>query len=454
MGGRRLKKKRWLPVLAVALIGLLLPVGIVAGLLYFRWIDNDYKSIEIAVDGINDSGKESGIEITDEDISSGVETNSSTAFDDTVVEHENLETSSSVLQSYDEVERILENMTLYEKVCQMFIVTPEQLTGTGHVIAAGETTRLCLTDTPVGGIIYMQQNLQNPEQTKAMLSNVQKYATEIEGMPLFLCIDEEGGRVSRIGGEGTFGIDNVSPMAEMASGRDVHEAGQYIGTYLLNLGFNIDFAPVCDVLTNPRNQVIGNRSFGSNADVVKDYAREFSDGLHECGILSTYKHFPGHGATKDDTHKGFAYTDKTLDELLKNELIPFADAENAGADMVMVSHISVPAILGNDIPCSLSYYMVTEVLKNNLGYSGIVITDAMNMGAIVNIYSGEDAVVMAIKAGNDMILAPKDLKSAVNILVDEVEAGEISEEQIDFSVKKIISSKLRMGEIRGGIVIK
>lgn len=341
-----------------------------------------------------------------------------------------------------EAEKILNNMTLYEKVCQMFIVTPEQLTGVGQVTASGPATRNSLGRIPVGGIIYLQPNLQNPKQTRTMLSNIQEYAEEIEGIPLFLCVDEEGGRVSRIGGNASFGIERTLPMANISSVEEAHDAGAFIGSYLADLGFNVDFAPVCDVLTNPANQVIGNRSFGSDAETVNSYAREFSNGLHEYGILSTYKHFPGHGATAEDTHKGFAYTDKSLEELLKAELVPFADAENSGADMVMVSHISVPKILGEDIPCSLSYYMVTEVLKESLGYNGLVITDAMNMGAITDAYNKNEAVIMAVKAGNDMILTPMDLESAVNAVVEEVNTNEIDEDRIDDSVRRIILRKL------------
>ena len=246
-----------------------------------------------------------------------------------------------------------------------------------------------------------------------------------------MCVDEEGGRVLRIGGNEAFGIKKALPMADITSKAEAHTAGSYIGSYLSDLGFNVDLAPVCDVLTNPDNQVIGNRSFGSDADIVRDYAREFSNGLREHGILSTYKHFPGHGATADD-------------ELLENELIPFADADNAGADMVMVSHISVPKILGEDSPCSLSYFMVTEVLKQRLGYSGLVVTDAMNMGAITDTYEADEAVVMAIKAGNDLILAPENLESAINEVMEKVNLNEIDEEQINSSVKRIILKKLSL----------
>ena len=444
MGRRIVKRKQWKPIVIALLAAVIFPVGVV-GLIYFDWVESGRESESIVVEEIEDSGAgiktEPQYDATPLEEAVGLSKETSKA----VTEIDDGEKDSAESQPIDDLaEQILERMTLYEKICQMFIVTPEQLTGVSQVTASGETTKRCLSETPVSGIIYLQPNLQNYEQTKAMLFNVQEIAMEVEGIPLFLCVDEEGGRVLRIGGNEAFGIKKALPMADITSKAEAHTAGSYIGSYLSDLGFNVDLAPVCDVLTNPDNQVIGNRSFGSDADIVRDYAREFSNGLREHGILSTYKHFPGHGATADDTHEGFAYTDKSLDELLENELIPFADADNAGADMVMVSHISVPKILGEDSPCSLSYFMVTEVLKQRLGYSGLVVTDAMNMGAITDTYEADEAVVMAIKAGNDLILAPENLESAINEVMEKVNLNEIDEEQINSSVKRIILKKLSL----------
>ncbi len=341
-------------------------------------------------------------------------------------------------------EAILSEMTLEEKVYQMMILRPEQLTGVERVTAAGDTTRESLKKYPVGGIIYFAENLMDPEQTKEMLKNTQEYAMDIEGLPLFLCVDEEGGRVARIGKNPAFGTDTVPPMKQIASKEEAHEAGSTIGKYLKDLGFNVDFAPDSDVLTNPDNEVIGNRSFGSDAEMVKEYSRAYSDGLHENGILSTYKHFPGHGATTGDTHEGFAYTDKTLDELKDAELVPFADAQEAGADMIMVSHISVPKILDDNTPCSISHHMITDILKEEMGYEGIIVTDSMNMGAITEKNSAVDAALMAIEAGNDLLLAPNSFESLPDKLAAEIDKGSITEARIDESVRKIIIKKLSL----------
>ena len=156
------------------------------------------------------------------------------------------------------------------------------------------------------------------------------------------------------------------------------------------------------------------------------------------------KHFPGQGATAGDSHDGAVSTDKSLDDLLANELVPFQQAVNNGASFVMVGHISAPAVTGDDTPASLSSVMVTDVLRNQLGFHGVVITDAMNMGAVTGTYSSADAAVTAIQAGVDMILMPQDYETAYNGLLQAVQDGTITEERIDESVERIVKVKLQM----------
>lgn len=348
------------------------------------------------------------------------------------------------VQNETQTEELLASMSMEQKIYQMFIVTPEALTDGANVTTADETMHIGLATRPIGGLVYFSGNLINPKQTQDMLQQTQQYAMDIEGVPLFLCVDEEGGKVARIGNKRGFDVPKVGPMGNVKSKKDAYEAGNKIGTYLSELGFNLDFAPDADVLTNQNNSVIGNRSFGRDAGMVLCYASAYADGLHDNGILSTFKHFPGHGATKSDTHEGFAYTDKTYEELLQAELIPFAGAEAAGVDFVMVSHISVPNVTGDDMPCSLSYKMVTEILRGDLGYEGIIVTDAMNMGAIAGKYASDEAAVMAINAGVDMILMPKDFNQAVEGVQSAVECGMIRKERIDESVRRILKVKYAM----------
>ena len=344
----------------------------------------------------------------------------------------------------DAVNEILDKMTLEEKVFQMFIVTPEMLTGAQNVTEAGAVTEESLVKCPVGGLIYMSPNLLDREQTIKMLKRTQEYSYETEELPLFLCIDEEGGKVQRIAGKDSFGIKSIKPMKNVESADEAYEIGAEIGAYLSELGFNVDFAPDADVLTNQDNSVIGSRSFGDDPSRVTEYASAYSRGLKSKGVLSTFKHFPGHGATTDDTHKGFAYTDKNLEELRKRELVPFASAQAEGVDFVMVSHISVPGILGDNTPCTMSKQMITGVLREELGYEGMIITDAMNMAAITGNYDGVQAVVEAVKAGADLVLMPGDMRASADAIVKAVNSGDIDISAIDDSVKKIIRKKLEL----------
>lgn len=360
------------------------------------------------------------------------------------------EEPSTELTLEEKVQAKLSSMTLEEKIYQMMIVMPEQLTGEGTVTSAGAEVKDAIRKYPVGGIIYFPGNLLNPSQTRAMIANTKQYGMEVNGLPLFMCIDEEGGRVARIGNNPVFGVKTFSNMWYIGSAAGASTAGSTIGAYLKQYGFNVDFAPNADVLTNPQaiadveNHVIGERSFGSDPVVVKKRALAFAQGLKSQGILATYKHFPGHGATVGDTHEGFAYTDKTLEELMESELVPFKSAAANNIDFVMVGHISVPKVVGDNTPSTLSYKLVTEVLKKQLGYNGLIVTDSLIMQAVTKVYSGEQIAVMAVKAGNDILLMPKDLSVAVNAIKEAVKSEEISENRINESVKKILRVKMSM----------
>ena len=294
----------------------------------------------------------------------------------------------------------------------------------------------------MGGLVYFSKNLKNPAQTKKMLQKTMEFSYEIEGMPLFICIDEEGGRVARVGNNPAFGVPKVGAMEKITNEEEAYAVGETIGAYLSQLGFNFDFAPDADVLTNQDNTVIGDRSFGRDPEAVTQMAAAVSDGLHSQGVLSTFKHFPGHGATREDTHEGFAYTEKTYEELLKCELKPFMAAGEKGIDAVMAAHIFVPSITGDEIPCSLSEKMLTDILREDLGFEGLIITDALNMGAITKKYSSAQAAVMAFEAGADMLLMPQDFVQAAEGILFAVQKGEISEERVDASLRRIIKAKL------------
>ena len=350
----------------------------------------------------------------------------------------------------EQAAQLVSQMTLEDKIAQMFVITPNALTGyASGVTAAGDTTKEAYQSRPVGGIVYMADNLTDPEQTTTMLSNMQEIARERTGLPVFLCVDEEGGSVARIAGNDAFGVTNVGNMSDIGASGDVqnaYNAGSTIGSYLAALGFNVDFAPVADVLTNPDNQVIGQRSFGSDAQKVAGMVTSELQGLSAAGVYGTVKHFPGHGGTSGDSHDGAVSTDKTLEELMAEELVPFQSAVDGGVNFVMVGHISAPNVTGDNAPATLSKVLITDVLRGQMGYNGIVITDAMNMEAVAGFYNSDKAAVLAVTAGADMILMPADYNTAYTGILNAVNDRTITEERINESVTRIVKAKLAMGQ--------
>lgn len=334
--------------------------------------------------------------------------------------------------------------SLEEQVAQLFVIRPESLTGVDTVTQASDVTKNALSQYPVGGIIYFSKNIETPDQTSQMLTNTKQYCQELGIETPFLTVDEEGGLVSRIANNENFNVETFSSMWDIGQTQDTNQAanvGNVIGSYLKELGFNMDMAPDADVLSNSENEVIGTRSFSSDPNVESEMVQAEVSALKAQGIIPVIKHFPGHGGTLGDTHEGYAYTDKTLDELMADELIPFKNAIDNGIDVIMAAHISVPNVIGDNTPTTLSSYMITDVLRGQLGYDGLVITDGMEMGAIVNSYDSATAAVMAIQAGCDMILMPEDFVSAYNGIIDAVNNGTLSNDRIAQSVKRILKVK-------------
>lgn len=330
-------------------------------------------------------------------------------------------------------------MSLENKVAGLFMVTPEALTGVDTVIQAGDTTKQKLSEYPVGGLVYFSKNIKSADQLKEMLDTTRN--TMI--YPVFLAVDEEGGSVSRVAGAGL--ADDVGDMSEIGSTCDpekAKEAGTTIGTYLSQFGFNVDFAPVADVVS-AENAVIGNRSFGSDPNVVGTMVAAEVQGLQESGVSACLKHFPGIGDTTTDTHDEKAVSEKTLEDMQQTDLPAFQSGIDAGADFVMVSHMSLPNVIGDDTPCSLSGAVINDLLRNQLGYNGIVITDALDMSAITDSYSSAEAAVKAIEAGADMLLMPENFEEAYQGVLDAVQNGTISEDRINESLKRIYRVKYR-----------
>ncbi len=341
---------------------------------------------------------------------------------------------------------LLNRMTLEEKVYQLFFVTPEQLTGASVVTAAGNTTKECIQKYPVGGVIYFSQNIKTREQTSTMLKNLQSYAK----IPVFTGVDEEGGTVSRIGRNASMAttkFPNMMTIGNSGNPEKAYEVGYTIGSECSALGFNLDFAPVADIFSNPENRVIGDRSFGANAELVSEMVASCVAGFNDTDMLCTLKHFPGHGNTLTDSHYGAAATNKTLEELENEEFLPFKAGIKAGADFVMVGHILTPNITDSVTPAVLSKEMIS-LLRDELQFEGVIITDAMNMAAITDYYSSSEAAVKAIQAGVDMVLIPADFPSAVSGVFDALNRGELTEAMIDEHVNRILKAKIDNGLIK------
>lgn len=347
-----------------------------------------------------------------------------------------------------QAQAILDGMSTEEKIYQLFIVRPEALNNTGTVTQADEVLIQSLTDMPVGGIILFSQNIQNPEQCSGLIAACQE-AAEI---PLFVAVDEEGGEVSRLASNPAMGMTQFPSMKEVGQSRDPEQAYQVgftIGQEIRALGFNLDLAPVADVDTNPNNPVIGDRAFSEDPQIAADLVAACTWGFYDAQVISCLKHFPGHGDTAADTHHGYAESSKTLAQLEATELLPFSAGIGAGAPMVMAAHIACPQVTGSDTPASLSAIMIQQILRTEMGFSGVVITDAMDMGAITEKYPDGEAAVLALEAGCDMILMPQDLTSAVQAMETAVDTGRISVDRLNESVLRILTLKLEYGLVKG-----
>ncbi|MBQ9564623.1 MAG: hypothetical protein IJU98_03445 [Synergistaceae bacterium] len=352
--------------------------------------------------------------------------------------------------SFSEAENALRSMTLEQKIGQLFIIRPDALDvalaldEVNDSEAAGvkkltPAMRETLRRYPAGGFALFRKNISGPNQLKRFTADLRAACAP---SPI-LAIDEEGGKIARIANHKSFNVpkfESMEAIGRTENPRRAREVGATIGKYLREYGFNLDFAPVADVNTNPENLVIGNRAFGSEPERVSEMVGAYLDGLHAGGVAGSVKHFPGHGDTRDDPHEDAVTSPKTWDELLRAELIPFRENLDK-ADSVMVAHITLPNVAGDNQPATLSREIVTEKLRGELGYDGVVITDALMMGAIKKRYSSAEAAVLAFEAGNDILLMPWDYREAFDGILQAVRSGRITEARLDESVRRILRLK-------------
>ena len=334
------------------------------------------------------------------------------------------------------VDERIAQMTLEDKVAGLFVVRPEAITGVGTVIQAGDGTRQALEEHAVGGLIYFSENIQSEEQLKEMLANTAQYAK----YPLFIAVDEEGGSVSRIGASIGLKTDSAGDIGATGNPENAYQAGVTSGTSLAGLGFNVDFAPVAD-LANVEGSIMAGRSYGSDVSVVSSFVTSMVRGLQEQNVSACLKHFPGIGSATQDTHEGMATTDRTEEQFWAEELAVFQAGIDGGADMVMVSHMAAPALTGDNNPSIFSKVLVTDILREQMGFQGVVITDALDMAAISEYYAADEASIMAILAGCDMLLMPEDYEKAYQGVLEAVRNGNIDEERINDSLRRIYRIK-------------
>lgn len=354
-----------------------------------------------------------------------------------------------------EIDRMLNSMTLREKIGQLFCVRPDALMVSSTHTSANENGLKIMDDGmrtqvekyPVGGFIFFSQNIKNPQQVQTLMQDL----SSITRIPPLFSVDEEGGSVARFANSSAYDIDNTGNMRKIGRTNDpdnARQAGEYIGSYLRELGFHLDFAPVADVNTNPNNTVIGNRAFGSDPQAAAQMVAAAVEGFHAAGVGCTLKHFPGHGDTHGDTHKGNVSADKTWEEMLACEIIPFRAGIEAGADAVMVAHIHTPNATTDQMPASLSRQMTTGYLRDELGFNGLIITDSLAMGAISDVYpESDEACMAAFYAGADMLLMPRNLTKAFDMMVWAVEENILPISRVEESVRRILLFKQKYGLI-------
>lgn len=330
---------------------------------------------------------------------------------------------------------IISEMTLEQKIAQQFILG---FNGTTYNQSLAQYQQL-----NIGGVILFSRNIENEMQVTQLNNSIKANNKYI---PMFIAVDQEGGRVNRFPSN----IPNIEPAYQISKAGNpqyAYDKGEYIGRKLKQLGFNVDFAPSLDIWSNQSNKVIGDRSFGTSYNEVIRYAMPFNRGINDQFIITSGKHFPGHGDTLEDSHDSLPVSNMDKQRLMENELKPFEAAIKDDIDMIMVSHILFPQI-DDKRPSSMSKIMVTNMLKNNLHYKGVIITDDLAMGAIVNHYSREQALLNSLNAGQTMLLIGSDIGDIsyqIEFIKAQVKAGNIDEKIIDENVQKILKLKQKYG---------
>lgn len=342
------------------------------------------------------------------------------------------ETANQKLDEY--IDTIIAGMTLEEKVYGLIITSPEQLTGVSTATQAGSGTQTAITEKPVGGLVYYRRNMESSDQLKEMLNNTISYSK----YPIFLAVNEGGDSASSVQNS-AIEVPAVKEPGEVTEASEAYALGSTIGTYLADLGFNVNFAPTADILWTS-GAAVEDYCFGGDSAMNGEFVQEYVTGLEEKGISATLKTFPGTGNLTESTVDGTVSTDKTREDYASDFAV-FKAGIDAGADFVMVSHIVASELSGGMDPCSMSSTVVTNILRGELGFEGVIITEPMNGKAITEYYQPGEAAVAALKAGCDMILLPENLEEAYQGILAGVQDGSVAEARINDSLKRVLRVK-------------
>ena len=423
---------------------------------------NSSDTATTGTDEIHTSQENTGNNMTGDNAGS---TSDNGVTDNSVSDNNGTDAAVTTVSTDEKIDEIISRMSTEQKLAQMMVVALRS--GSSNATELTGAYEEFLGRYDFGGVILFGANIVDAEQTVNLIRGCQTAAINSEmGIPMLMCVDQEGGLVNRV----SFGTTGSGNMALAATGNTslTEECADTFGQEISALGFNMDFAPVSDVNNNPSNPVIGTRSFSDDPAIVAEHVTAFIRGLERNNVATALKHFPGHGNVGEDSHTHLPLSELTSDELKECELIPFQAGIDAGAEMIMTAHIQYPNIEQNTyiskmdgntvyLPATLSHTIMTDILRNELGYDGVIITDSMTMDAIASHFDMTDAAVLAINAGVDIILCPVDLYQGegidtfpvmddyMNKLIARVEAGDISVSELDDSVRRILRLKFRYG---------
>lgn len=345
--------------------------------------------------------------------------------------------------------QVIREMDVREKIGQLLIVEPDVLLSSAenNTYSVTQYMRNQYEKYPIGGFILMSDNIKDPSQ----LNYLTRDLVSIGKIKSFVGVEEEGGGYLRIAGARAFNLEKTPAMKEFGEGKTdkgIETAADDMAKYLSKYSVNLNLAPDADVLTAKSGSIIGDRSFGSDPNKVAKFVKSAIEGFHKHDIMTAVKYFPGHGSVSGDSHIRFIDIDKTWEEMLKCEIIPFKAAIEAQTDMIIVSHLTVQKVSGDDLPSSLSYEIMTRKLRQELGFEGIIMTDSFSAEVIVKKFSSGTAALNSLKAGADLIALPEDYKEAFNTILKALNDGSLSMKRVNESVWRILQLKEKYGMLQ------